>query len=119
MEVADEWRYTDDKVADVAVMQIYELDNNFTVATMPVQMALADEDSIQAHGVGIGDEILMVGLFTKRHGFRRNIPIVRAGIIAAMPEEPIEDEDTGNLYDAYLAEIRSIGGLSGSTSCGN
>lgn len=77
-------------------------------------MALADEADIEAHAIGIGDEVLMVGLFTKRYGYRKNIPIVRGGIISAMPEEPIEDQETGNLYDAYLIEIRSIGGLSGS-----
>ncbi len=30
-----------------------------------------------------------------------------------MPDEPLLDDD-GNLYEAYLAEVRSIGGLSGS-----
>jgi hypothetical protein len=33
-----------------------------------------------------------------------------------MPDEPLVDDETedGNLFDAYLAEMRSIGGLSGS-----
>lgn len=99
---------------DVAVLPIYELENDLAVATMPIRMALADAADIEAHAIGIGDEVLMVGLFTKRYGYRKNIPIVRGGIISAMPEEPIEDQETGNLYDAYLIEIRSIGGLSGS-----
>jgi hypothetical protein len=114
MEVPDNWKYPSAPGPDVAVMPIYRLDLDLSVATMPIQMALSDEASIDAHGVGIGDEILMVGLFTKRYGYRKNIPIIRGGLIAAMPEEPLEDEDTGNLYDAYLIEIRSIGGLSGS-----
>ena len=31
-----------------------------------------------------------------------------------MPQEPLIDENSGLSYDAYLAEVRSIGGLSGS-----
>jgi hypothetical protein len=31
-----------------------------------------------------------------------------------MPDEPLEDSNTGLKYNAYLAEVRSIGGLSGS-----
>lgn len=62
--------------------------------------------------VGVGDEIFIVGLFRKHHGRQRNIPIVRIGNIAAMPEEPIYSRM--GYMDAYLIEARSIGGLSGS-----
>src|SRR5206468_3965471 len=54
------------------------------------------------------------GLFTQRHGTQKNIPIVRIANIAAMPEEPLQDENSGKEYSAYLIEARSIGGLSGS-----
>jgi hypothetical protein len=69
---------------------------------------------IKAAHIGIGDDLFIAGLFTQRRGTQRNIPIVRAGIIASMPEEPLQDKDTGLDYSAYLAEVRSIGGLSGS-----
>lgn len=62
---------------------------------------------------GLGDEIFMIGLFKSHHGRERNIPIVRLGTIAAMPEEPIFTEYCG-FMDAYLVEMRSIAGLSGS-----
>jgi hypothetical protein len=114
VEEPDIWKYPKVPGPDVAVMPIYKLDLKLAVAMMPIQMALADEASLDSRGVGIGDEVLMVGLFRKRYGYRKNIPIVRGGIIAAMPEEPLEDEETGNLYDAYLIEIRSLSGLSGS-----
>jgi hypothetical protein len=50
----------------------------------------------------------------QRAGSTRNIPIVRTGVIAAMPaiDEPFVRK--GEEYHAYLAEMRSIGGLSGS-----
>jgi len=31
-----------------------------------------------------------------------------------MPDEQLQDESSGQFYHAYLAEVRSIGGLSGS-----
>jgi len=64
--------------------------------------------------IGIGDDVLAVGLFTRREGTSRNIPIVRAGIIAAMPEESVYDAEAKELFNGYLVEMRSISGLSGS-----
>jgi hypothetical protein len=57
---------------------------------------------------------MIVGLFSSHYGRVSNRPIVRAGIIAAMPHEPLQDVGSGEYYDAYLAEVRSVGGLSGS-----
>jgi len=53
-------------------------------------------------------------LFSKFHGKIKNIPIIRVGNIAMMPEEKIfVGNDLGEI-EAYLVESRSIGGLSGS-----
>jgi hypothetical protein len=71
-----------------------------------------DNDGINKYSIGIGDEVFLIGLFTQHHGSRRNIPLLRVGNIAAMPEEPIQSN--GALMDAFLIEARSIGGLSGS-----
>jgi len=70
------------------------------------------EQLIKDKEIGVGDEIFIVGLFRKHSGRQRNIPIVRIGNIAAMPEEPIWTKF--GWMDAYLIEARSIGGLSGS-----
>jgi len=67
---------------------------------------------IEREGIGLGDDVFVVGLFSRRAGQARNIPIIRVGNIVAMPEEPIKTA-TG-LQDAYLIELLSIGGLSGS-----
>jgi hypothetical protein len=66
----------------------------------------------ESTGHGVGDEVFLPGLFVNHTGTERNIPIVRIGNIAAMPDEPVESK-IGPL-DAYLVEARSIGGLSGS-----
>lgn len=62
--------------------------------------------------IGIGREVFLTGLFASHLGKDRNIPIVRVGNIAAMPEEKVETRF--GLMDAYLIEARSLGGISGS-----
>lgn len=107
------WVYHDDLVNDVAVLPMAPPTTEFLyVVTKRESMATADV--IAAEAIGIGDELVVVGLFTSHFGRTRNLPIVRAGIIAAMPDEPLEDRDSGEFFDAYLAEVRSVGGLSGS-----
>ena len=70
-------------------------------------------ESMQKYGIGIGDEIAVIGLFTGFSGRERHFPIARIGNLAMVPSErvPVKDFDP---MEAYLAEGRSIGGLSGS-----
>lgn len=68
---------------------------------------------ITENEIDIGDEVFLTGLFANHYGRERNIPIVRTGNIAAMPDEKVEIPELG-LIDAYLVEARSIGGISGS-----
>ena len=49
----------------------------------------ATEDVISKEGIGLGEEVFVVGLFHEHVGKKRNIPIIRVGNIAAMPEEPV------------------------------
>jgi hypothetical protein len=109
-----EWVYHEDEAIDVAVLPLrFDVPEHWEFTFLPVAMA-ADEGVIQSKGIGLGDELAVIGLFTSRRGDKKNIPIARTGIISAMPEEPLTDTRSGLPYDAYLAEIRSIGGLSGS-----
>ena len=67
---------------------------------------------IKKRSIGIGDEVITVGLFTAVPGVSRNQPILRHGNIAMFPVEQIQ---TGLGYaDVILVEARSIGGISGS-----
>lgn len=72
----------------------------------------ATDDVVRELGIGVGDDVFLPGLFVNHSGKDRNIPIVRVGNIAAMPEEPVRTRL--GVMDAYLIEARSIGGLSGS-----
>jgi hypothetical protein len=73
---------------------------------------IATDEIMRAEGIGIGDEVFMVGLFHVHTGQDRNEPIIRVGNIAALPSAPIPSPD-GPMH-AILIEARSIGGLSGS-----
>jgi hypothetical protein len=106
------WIVADDPAVDVAVLP-WGPPPTVEFLRIPSEM-WATQTVIDQEGIGIGDDIAMIGLFTARVGTDRNRSIARFGHIAAMPDEPLVDEATGMPYYAYLAEVRSIGGLSGS-----
>jgi hypothetical protein len=112
IRIDGDWIYPDDPSVDLAVL-LFSPGKPYWYMPLAQQMQ-ADESRLQDLGVGIGDEIVIAGLFTRRTGREKNLPIVRFGNIAAMPEEPLYDSKTGLDYQAYLIEARSFGGLSGS-----
>jgi hypothetical protein len=89
--------------------------NNMDHEWFPVE-AFADAGIIKQEAIDIGNDVFFVGLFKMNAGKKKNIPIVRVGNIAAMPEEPIKMNTTRGVRtaDAYLVEARSMGGVSGS-----
>jgi len=103
--------HPDDSDVDVAVTALPETEP-LDFGMIPLT-EFATEERIARDGIGIGDEVVITGLFAHHFGQRKNIPIVRIGNIAAMPEERLEVKHFG-LIEAYLIEARSIGGLSGS-----
>lgn len=63
--------------------------------------------------IGVGDEVAMLGRFAFHGGQQRNQPLARFGNIAMMPGERVWD-GRGLAVDAYLVEMRSLAGFSGS-----
>ncbi len=96
---------------DVAVLPWAPNIEIYDCLFIPSTMAVTD-DVISKEGVGCGDEVFITGLFSEHFGLERNLPIVRIGSIACMPEEPVQTKY--GPIEAYLVEARSIGGLSGS-----
>jgi len=107
----DVWFYhpTDSSV-DAAILPWFN-NEGLEITTNPTYTAVT-HDVIRKNGIGIGDEVFITGLFSEHYGRKRNLPIIRTGNIAMMPEDPVQT-DYG-LMMAYLIELRSIGGLSGS-----
>ena len=118
VSVNTDWNFPrEDNAADIAVMRfIPEIE--FDYKTLPIEAVVTHEGNVpyvfSSVGIGIGDDLIICGLFSERMGIKRNTPIARSGMIAAMPSEPILDKNRKKPYRAYLVEMRSIGGLSGS-----
>lgn len=110
-EIKREWIYPEKEGPDIAVLP-FELPTNVKVRAVGIDM-LATEETIAERRIGVGDDVVVTGLFTRRSGKAKNIPILRAGMISAMPGEALTGNG-GEEYQAYLIEMRSTGGLSGS-----
>lgn len=103
-----------DKKIDVAVLPIDMNNIRSDHLIIPADDFITDE-RINMGLVGPGDDVFVTGLFLYHQGTQRNIPIIRAGNIAVMPEEPIKSVDKRYApMTGYLIEARSTGGLSGS-----
>lgn len=110
---ASNWVFhPEDPCVDVAVMPLWLPRDQIDYLPLPIEMAATDH-VIKDQEIGIGDEVFLTGLFVNHVGQQRNLPIVRTGNIALMPEEPVQTKELGPI-DAFLVEARSIGGLSGS-----
>lgn len=113
VELPGGWEFHEDEANDVAVLHFAPPLAQFEFIVVETE-SMATTDVIEKESIGIGDDLIVVGLFSSHYGRTRNQPIVRTGIIAAMPNDPVQDVNSGEYFEAYLAEVRSIGGLSGS-----
>ncbi len=68
-------------------------------------------------GVGVGDEVVTIGLLTIHSGQDSNEPVVRTGNLAMVPADPVlvrYKQGVNRRMRLFLTELRSIAGLSGS-----
>jgi hypothetical protein len=117
----DKWWFhpTESSSVDVAVSYgnvLHEAD----VWHISERMFVTDE-RIAKHGIGLGDEVYMIGLFSPIPGKEKNTPIVRFGNLSLIPAPgeglpEVDLDGKGALAEIYVVEARSIGGLSGSAA---
>jgi hypothetical protein len=110
-----QWFYhpTEKDSVDVAVLPFGSARfQDYDVTWIPEDIFVTNK-RIAEFDIGLGDEIVVIGLFTRFFGSTHLIPLVRTGNIAMMPRDKLPIRGFGEM-DAYLAEGRSIGGLSGS-----
>jgi hypothetical protein len=104
-----------DKLSDVAVTPFWIntdiVDQLYIPFLEPLDERLRERRLISS--IPLGAEIFAVGLFKNHFGRERNTPLVRIGNLAALPEEPVHTKYAGDI-EAYLVELRSLAGLSGS-----
>lgn len=110
---ASDWLdHPSDSSVDCMVLPFAPPTDIFDYLTIPMSMFALDS-VIKSNSIGVGDEVFLTGLFINAYGKEKNMPIVRIGNIALMPDEKISIKHFGSA-DVYLIESRSIGGLSGS-----
>ncbi len=114
-----DWQYHPNG-ADVAVAFIEDDgDNQHIYVAMPTTWFVTQE-VIQTAGIYLGNDVYMLGRFIHHAGRTFNMPSARSGIISAMPHPseliPIKD---GCPQEAYLVEMRSLSGYSGSPTFHN
>ncbi len=81
---------------------------------IPLEQFITKE-VVEEYCIGPGDEVFMIGRFSSRQGKEKLIPTARFGNISAMPDEDEPLEVVGqNHQSAFLVEMRSIPGFSGS-----
>ncbi len=105
------WYHPSDANADVALVAFGLPNEQFLYRSVPTSMFMTEE-IVRQGTLGLGDEVYLSGLFRNLTGTKRNLPIVRIGNVAMMPDERVPTE--WGPMNAYLIEARSLGGLSGS-----
>ena len=104
------WWHHPDPSVDVAVVLV---GRQREADIIPVGIGqFATQERMESLDIGIGDEVFCTGLFSFAPGVGKNMPVVRTGNIAMLPEEQLQTEN--GFADVYFVESRSIGGLSGS-----
>jgi hypothetical protein len=106
---------------DVAAMPLQDADFAFNAGYRWIARSMFFDESFVGDspiaGVGVGDEVVTIGLLTVHYGSDRNEPVVRVGNLAMLPAEPVLVRYASGLnrrMRLYLTELRSISGLSGS-----
>jgi hypothetical protein len=118
----DEWvdhPGTDGTHVDISVLPVPDLDQSeidlaaWNISdSAPLGITIATEGQMREWHIGIGEDLFFPGLFSPHAGYQRNLPIVRVGNIAAMPDALV---DVRNIpMRVYLVEARSVAGFSGS-----
>jgi hypothetical protein len=105
-------RHPKGESVDVAVCWWQMPSRDLDLLSIPTGMFLTREIADKTN-VGPGDEVSITGLFAKIKGQSKNLPIVRIGNLAMVPHGPVVPSGVGNI-EAYLVEVKSLGGISGS-----
>jgi hypothetical protein len=107
----DHWFHRQNQ--DIAVCPI-QLTNVHKFKAVPTKQMLTKEIVVRDN-IGPGDEVFMVGRFINHEGRQCNTPSVRFGNLAMMPGEDVKHPvNTPEFQESFLADIRTVGGYSGS-----
>lgn len=97
---------------DLAIADITLDLKKHSVAFVPSEWATSPAD-LSDLGIGLGSDIFMVGRFLDHDGGKANVPAVRFGNIAVMPQ-PIKQPTDATDLPSYILDLHSRTGFSGS-----
>lgn len=89
------------------------LQPNWAVTALDWSTLAVTPSRIADLNMGVGDEVFMLGRFISHDNLQLNQSLARFGNIAMMPGDPVED-GRNLLVEAFLVEMRSLSGFSGS-----
>jgi hypothetical protein len=98
---------------DVAVAPVASMPPDWRVMALGLPDFYPTPERMEELNVGVGDDVFMLGRFFAHSGRQRNEPLARFGNIAMMPGEKVLD-GRQLLVDAFLVEMHSLPGFSGS-----
>jgi hypothetical protein len=101
------------KISDGSDLAVKLIGNGMAYRHEPYEAVALTQDKINEFSIGIGDEVIAVGRFIDLEGQTTNRPLIRSGIISAMPEFPVTRKNRSP-EDSYIVEMRSRSGFSGS-----
>ena len=101
--------------ADVSVAIVENYDRNLGFSGLPAEWLLP-ERLLNFEVVHLGADVYMVGRFVLRAGTNTNEPVARSGILSAFPDRAntIKLNGVEKPQEAFLMEMRSLSGFSGS-----
>jgi hypothetical protein len=101
---------------DLAVAQLGSINPAIHQIIVIPSSTFITHEVIKQFRIGPGDDVYMVGRFVHHEGKYRNKPSVRSGIIGLMPDpdEGVQFYEGGFEQEAFLVEMRSLSGFSGS-----
>lgn len=107
-----EWEFIprNDDIAVISTLDFSDEKQKITVITKDL---FATDDIINDNGIGIGDDVFLIGRFIDYDGEITNQPALRFGNISIMPV-PIKQEATGFMGKSYCIDLHSRTGFSGS-----
>lgn len=98
---------------DVSIAPIRHALDTWAVTALTWEDFCPTAERFEELNIGIGDDVVMLGRFLGHSGRKQNAPLARFGSIAMMDSEPVKD-GREMLVNAYLVEMRSLPGCSGS-----
>ena len=109
--ISHDW--TIDPTEDLAICAL-DLDETLRIGYVRQFHDTVTKDSHAGMDIGPGDDVFIIGKFSKHSGLQQNTPVVRFGNLAMMPFEPIYNESIGLETYCYLVDLRIQEGFSGS-----